>query len=134
MGLLNSKGQTIVEPEYHDIIISDDNKLITLRNLQDEYSVINREGVEIVPPGKYSYIDGFWKGICRVNCTNHPSPTNPLEQFVRHWGIINQERGVILPVEYDRIWNFYGKDRIDTQISKNDISQQYTLPYFNSKK
>ncbi len=42
---------------------------------------------------------------------------NP-EAFAK-WGIINERGEEVLPLEYDEVWNFFGKNRYSTRVVKN---------------
>lgn len=66
------------------------------------------DGTEVVPFGKYHWIDGFDNGIARVNNGNK-------------WGLINEKGKEVLPLEYDQIWNFYDKKRISTRVVKDNV-------------
>jgi hypothetical protein len=41
-------------------------------------------------------MDGFWDGLARVMINDK-------------WGLINTAGEIVLSIEYDKIWNFYGK-------------------------
>ena len=49
----------------------------------------------------FDYVDGFRNGLARVRQGNK-------------WGIVNEQYEVVVPIEYDAVWKFYGKsyDRI----------------------
>ena len=104
----------ILDCEYVNIYVSDDNKLFTLTNGNIHYSVVDREGNVIVPYGKYSFIDGFAKSYARVKKDNK-------------WGIINEKDKEVLPVIYDNIQNFFGINKVSTKVRKDGIE---TYVYF----
>jgi len=91
----------LVEKEFGSV------KVIENRNYQ--WSIVDLEGNVIVPFGKYDWIDGFDHGLARVNKVG---PNG------KKWGIINMAGEEVLPVEYDSVWNFYGKNRNSTTIEK----------------
>ena len=123
------------------------NNIFVVRNKNYEWGVLNINGFEIVPFGKYEWIDAFDSGLCRVRSHGHIRNTcNVLavvqdshhvvtdkdeikkihdEDFRHHperyakWGIINENGEEVLPVEYDEIWNFVGKNRQSTKVVKN---------------
>ena len=82
-------------------------KVLQKRNYQ--WGVVDLEGNEIVPFGRYDWIDGFDHGLARVNKVGLNG---------KKWGIINMAGEEVLPVEYDSVWNFYGKNRNSTTIEK----------------
>lgn len=120
---------------------------------RDDYKwgVIDSAGNEIVPFGKYGWIDGFEKGLCRVCSHGRMMYTKNIiavissgneviqdqnmiekqvqEDFRNHreayakWGIINEKGEEVLPVEYDEVWKFYGKGKIKTKVVKDGIAK-----------
>ena len=40
------------------------------------------------------------------------------------WGIINEKGEEVLPVIYDNIWNFYGKNRYSTKVEKDGYTSE----------
>lgn len=120
-GLLDSNGKEIFGVIYSQIAVSDDRQLFCLQSFGGGYSVCNRQGEVIVPEGVYDYIDGFTKGYARVKIAR---ATNGSLLFANKWGIINTKGEVVLPVEYDNIWNFHeGKDWPYTTIEKQGVGQ-----------
>ena len=91
----------LVEKEFGSV------KVIENRNYQ--WSIVDLEGNVIVPFGKYDWIDGFDHGLARVN---------KLCPDGKKWGMINMSGEEVLPVEYDSVWNFYGKNRNSTTVEK----------------
>lgn len=110
-GLLNSKGKFILEPEYKQIGVSNDNRILTIQHMDGQYEVIGVDGEVIIPKGTYPWIDSYDCGLARVyigNCEN------------KKWGIIDAHGNIILPLKYSNIWNFYKKKRNDTTIEVCD--------------
>ena len=124
-GLINYKGETIFEPSFYSLIPAIGNKnLYTVQNNHFEYAVLNTDGTEVVPFGKYSWIDGFDNGLARVRIGN---VTNGQKENGNKWGMINENGKVVLPLEYDDIWAFYGKKRVTTKVVKGDVAQIVVL-------
>ena len=121
VGLFDSFGKKILDIHYKGLIISQDGKLITAQNKEGLYGVMNVEGNIIVPFGKYSYIDGFDKGLARVKIGNQ---TNGVANSGNKWGLINDKGEEVMPVEYDNIWKFYGKNRYSTRVEKGGNSSK----------
>jgi hypothetical protein len=107
---INSKGGFITNGEFLWIGISSDNKHITVQDLKKNYAVFDCSGNEIVPFGKYSWIDCFDQGLSRVIVHKDQK---------KSWGIINTKGEEVLPPEYDNIWSFFGKNRDSTKVIKN---------------
>lgn len=101
-GLVDSKGRFILEPEYREIYVSDDNRLLTIRHMDYQYEVITIDGKVIVPKGVYPYVDCFSNGYVRVNCKDGAE---------KRWGLIDTEGKIVLPLRYSSIWNFCGHNR-----------------------
>lgn len=67
MALSITEGKFILEPIYYNITPSIGQiKLYTVQTTKYQCGIINSEGVEIIPFGKYSWIDGFDHGLSRV--------------------------------------------------------------------
>ena len=120
-GLINYKGETIFEPSFYSLLPAIGNKkLFTVQNNHFEYAVLNIDGTEVVPFGKYSWIDGFDNGLARVRIGN---VTNGQRQNGSKWGLIDENGNEVLPLEYNDIWTFYGKKRVSTKVVKDNIAQ-----------
>lgn len=89
-------GANLSEEQYGSLwVIQRDDK---------QWGVIDENDETVVVPfGKYDWIDGFDQGLARVRKGNC-------------WGIINTEGDEVLPVAYDRVWNFLGKWRSSTRV------------------
>ena len=86
-GVINYKGEILIDVDFLTIIPATDNKnLFTVEKKNYGYAVINAYGEEIIPFGKYRWIDGFDNGIARVISYN------------QKWGIINKDGKEILPI------------------------------------
>ena len=129
-GLINYKGETIFEPSFYRLIPAIGNKnLYTVQDKNYKYAVLNIDGKEVVPFGKYSWIDGFDKGLARVIIGN---VTNGQNENGNKCGLIDENGKEVLPLEYDDIWAFYGKKRATTKVIKALIPQHYNLTLFIS--
>ena len=127
-GLINYKGEVLLEPVFYTMISAIGNKrLFTVQNKRYEYGVITADGEEIVPFGKYQWIEGFDKGLARVKLGK---VTNGIKDSGNKWGLIDVDGNEVLPVEYDDIWNFYAKNRITTKIIKDKKSIDFKLSAF----
>ena len=80
--------------------------------------MLHIDGSVVVPFGKYNWIDGFDKGLARVKTGGVTNGINKSK-----WGLIDEKGEVVLPVEYDAIWTFYGKERNSTNVVKGGFSQ-----------
>lgn len=88
---------------------------------------VNAAGQEVVPFGKYDWIDGFDSGLARVKKGKAPNHLNSNNK----WGIINEKGEEVLPVEYENIWNFVGKNRFSTKVVKDGTSHEVYLHELN---
>lgn len=124
-GLINSKGETIFEPSFYSLLPSiGEKKLYTVQNKDYKYAVLNIDGTEVVPFGKYSWIDGFDNGLARVRIGN---VTNEQNENGNKWGLIDENGKEVLPLEYDSIWTFYGKQRVTTKVIKGNVAHNVIL-------
>lgn len=97
---------------------------------KDGFAVIDDDNNIIVPFGKYDFIDGFEKGYARVKHSiiySFTSPSVPRGKDL--WGLINQKGEEVLPVIYDDIWNFYGRDEWTTKVVLDGENKVFNL-YF----
>lgn len=115
LGLLDAKGELIVNCEYAGIIVSDDSEYITLRHSIWGHSLIDRHGNTIIPYGVYDYIDGADHNLVRVFVADKTTKE-------KLWGLVDTSGRVVLPLEYTNIWNFYDKNRRSTTVEKKGIS------------
>lgn len=123
-GLINSKGKLLFEPVFCRLIPAIGNKqLYTVQNRDSQYGVITTDGEEIVPFGKYHWIDGFDKGLARVIL--HEMSND--KEHVSKWGLIDEKGNVVLPIKYDNIWNFYDTNRGTTRVIKGNIVEDLKL-------
>lgn len=126
--VVNAKGKFITPKEYDMIIISSDKRIITVQDRDKGYAVYDIAGNEIVPFGKYSWIDGFDHGLARVKIGKI---TNGMKNTENRWGIINTKGEEALPLEYDNIWNFFCKNRFSTKVIKGGIEKDVYLHDLN---
>lgn len=124
-GLVNYNGE-VLKPEYDIILPSIGSKLFFTVQKDHQYAVLDFNGSILIPYGKYDLIDGFDHGLARVLINNQGESDKTL------WGIINEKGEELLPLEYDEIWNFYGKNKEFTKIRKGDRSYDVNLNYLDS--
>lgn len=101
--------------------------VIVVQRSDFKWGVIDLEGKEIVPFGKYNWIDGFDSGLARVK--SQPFTQENENSFNKtntnfKWGIINEKGEEVLPIEYSSIWKFYGKNRYSTKVIKDGEERQ----------
>ena len=124
-------------------------RVSVVQNRDFQFAVINSDGEVIVPFGKYAWIDGFDSGLARVRTAgvrvNDPNLCAVINDSINvidgkaltayyndlkrshpdqlsRWGIINMDGEEVVPVKYDNVWNFFGKNRKST-IVENDGSR-----------
>lgn len=124
-------------------------KVRVVENAAYQWAVIDDQDNIIVPFGKYGWIDGFDSGLARVRtrtlseCTRDAvierfDLTNANSSGVicngadgAKWGIINECGEEVLPVIYDRVWNFFGKDLSSTTVEKDGESSVVSFSDLN---
>ena len=122
IGLVNSKGEVLITPKYYSFDLSYDNRFATVRDDNLRYGVIDLQERVIIPFGKYKYIDVFCYGLSRVaRQLINGNSTKDL------WGIVDTSGTEVLPVIYDKVWNFKVKGRVDTLIFKDQIVKRFVL-------
>ena len=124
-GLINHKGEFILEPTYQSLTPAIGNKNLFTVELNWKYGVLTALGEEIVPLGKYDWIDGYDNGLARVNIKNNTG--QGMLGCTSKWGIIDEKGNEVLPVEYDSIWNFYGKNRTYTKVVQEGKERNVSL-------
>lgn len=127
-----------------------------------KWGVKDINGKEIVPVGKYGWIDGFDHGLARVRThgefrgswetvfINDPETGEIVSdkqkmaeieakdrklhpEHYAKWGIINEQGEEVLPLEYDNIWNFQNKNRTSTRVEKQGFAKEVYFKDLNSK-
>lgn len=125
-GLINHKGEVIIEPENHSLFISKNSRniLLTIQNKNGKYGVINIYGEEIIPFGKYDKIEGFDRGVARVQIGKR---SRNIKDNGNKYGIVNEFGEEVLPIEHDNIWSFYGK-KVDRIVVEDSNCRKY-IPF-----
>ena len=122
-GLINAKGEVVLEPLYLSLIPALNGKpLYTVRNRAYQYGVLTSDGKVEIPFGKYCWMDGFDSGLARVKLSMPRKDADDLISTNSMWGIIDEHDNVVLPIEYDNIWNFYNRNRYTTKVEKDGKS------------
>ena len=100
-----------------------------VENEQFQYGVIDNNGIVVVPFGKYGWISGYDHGLARVKSIHGEGRLSIGSNLMEKpkWGIIDKKGEVVLPVEYDEIWNFLGKGRTTTKVIKEGVSSWFSL-------
>lgn len=62
----------------------------------------------------FDYVDGFRLGLARVRLGNK-------------WGIVNEDFEIIVPIDYDAVWKFYGKGYDRIVLEKNGSKYQVSF-------
>lgn len=113
-GLIRTDGTTFLNVKYNSVTLG---SLITVIG-DDGCFAMDYTGKVIIPKGRYAWMDGFDDGLARVNKT--------IEGKTK-WGIIDCNGEEVVPLDYDKIWNFYGKNMDGTNFEKD--GQKYYLKF-----
>ena len=92
-GIEDGDGRTMLPTLYRLIKFSDTGDVITVQDNDYRYGLFDKEGKEIVPIGKYSFICKVERGFTRVKISKD------------EWGIIDQEGNEMLR-NLNEIWGF----------------------------
>jgi len=90
-GLMDTLGKIVVQPIYDDL--SGLNKNIYSAELNDQICIIDFTGKEIIPFGKYTYVDGFFEGLAKVAAN-------------LKYGYIDTLGNEVIPLQYEDAWSF----------------------------
>lgn len=124
-GLINYKGEEVYPCEYLGILPSfNPTGLFTFISQRREYTVITAGGKEIVPYGKYTWIDGFDQGFARVKVGGSSSS---LDEPEARWGIIDESGNEVKHPELDYVWPFYGKNKLNVKLKQGDTTYVFFL-------
>lgn len=113
-GLIHTDGTMFLDVKYNSVTLG---SVITVIG-DDGCFAMDRNGNVVIPQGRYSWIDGFDDGLARVN---------KQVDGKEYWGIVDCDGKEVLPLDYDKIWNFYGKHLDGTNVVKD--GQQYFLKF-----
>ena len=118
-GVMDATGRLILETDYARIIFSDDSQYITAQTYEcTGFIVYSNKGDVVIAEKEYDWMDGFWKGFARVKRNGK-------------FGVIDTKNQIILPIEYDNIWNFYGKDYDTIIVEKDKTSSHISFDALN---
>lgn len=83
------------------MISSANDNLLVLQIPQGLFGVISKDGIIVVPFGKYDWIEKYDFGVARIK---KGKETNGNRSPVCKWGIIDTNGCELLPTEYDDLW------------------------------
>ncbi len=125
--IISIDGKRLFKEYYKEIIMSVDRQRFVVLKSNGQWAVLDREEFEIVPLGKYDWIDGFRKGFARVK---QGKITNGQTRKGKLWGIINTDGKEILPVAFPNIHSFVDELNDYTTFDKDYI----TIEFFEEEK
>lgn len=97
-GIINRYGNEILPPIYYDIMPYSDYSFVVVYKKNEtiyERSVYDTSGKQIIPPGKYYYIDRFHNGLAAVQ-----------KEQGGKYGFINKKGDLVIPYQYDIVNDF----------------------------
>lgn len=122
-GVINFKGEEILPLNYISIKQAvGNNNLFTVEKTNHQWGVLTLQGQEVVPFGTYTWISGFDNGLAKVKGKVSLDGT-----IKERWGIIDETGKIILPLEYENIWNFYKKNYPSVPMFKNGKEERFKL-------
>lgn len=120
IGLKDQKGDIIIPPQYIEMYNFNCGRSL-VRNEQHQYAYIDINNKQIVPFGKYSWLDSsFVCGFARVMSYD----------FFREkelWGIIDTLGNTVIPIEYDKIWALNEKYLFSVKAFKEEKEELLNL-------
>lgn len=125
--IISIDGERLFKEYYNEIVMSADRQRFVVLNTNGQWAVLDREEIEIVPFGKYDWIDGFRNGFARVK---QGKTTNGKTGEGNLWGIINTDGKEILPVVFPNIHSFVDESKDYTTFDKDYI----TIEFFDEEK
>ncbi len=125
--IITIDGKRLFKKYYKEITMSVDRQKFVVLNSNGQWAVLDREEREIVPFGKYDWIDGFRNGFARVK---QGKTTNGKSGEGKLWGIINTDGKEILPVVFPNIHSFVDELNDYTTFAKDYI----TIEFFDEEK
>lgn len=127
-GVIDYQGKEVLPDEYYRVWLPyKSSNLFTVESDKCKYAVMNTEGKEVIPFGKYTYIDGASYNYFRVKVGGTP---DCLEGNGAKWGIINSKGEEVVPLKYDFIQPFYQKDKASIYL-RLYVPGGYRCDYFN---
>lgn len=112
-GIEDTDSRTILPALYRIIKFSDTGNVITVQDNNYHYGLFDKDGREIVPMGKYSFICKVERGFTRVKISKD------------EWGIIDQEGNEILR-DLDAVWGF-NEERNSFVVTKGGVRYALSL-------
>lgn len=123
VGLLNAKGEVLLEPKYCSISLCD-NLIVAHKGGEKGALVLTKELEVLIPAGTYDEIYPFDKrGLARVY-VKETKPYKNREITIKKWGVINTAGEIVLPLEYTNIWDFYNKPYSTIVVEKSGVTEK----------
>jgi len=97
-GVINRYGKEIIPTTFYDIMPYSDYSFVVVYKKNEtiyERSVYDTSGKQIIPPGKYYYIDRFHNGLAAVQ-----------KEQGGKYGFINKKGDLVIPYQYDIVNDF----------------------------
>lgn len=127
-GIIDYQGKEVLPAEYFRIWFPDtSDTLFTVEDKHCKYAVMDNKRNEIIPLGKYTYIDGASHNYFRVKVGGTPDCVEGQEA---KWGIINSKGEEVVPIKYDFIQPFYQRDKNQVQL-RSYVSDGCHYDYFD---
>lgn len=127
-GVEDLEGNVIVPYGKYEWIDGFDQGLARVRTIGQITYTKNIEELHVMGSGNVEIITNQEEIHQRILEDREKRP----EVFAK-WGIINEMGEEVLPVEYDEIWKFFGKNRSSTKVIKDGIERDVYFYELNPK-
>ena len=127
-GVEDLEGNVIVPYGKYEWIDGFDQGLARVRTIGQITYTKNIEELHVMGSGNVEIITNQDEIHQRILEDREKRP----EVFAK-WGIINEMGEEVLPVEYDEIWKFFGKNRSSTKVIKDGIERDVYFYELNPK-
>ena len=111
--------EEVIDYDWRDYETGETEKVISVLGKCTDYGCYylassNSNHKVYVPIHRYSFIDHFGGAYSRVNIEDKTTGK-------KKWGIINWYGKEVVPVIYDEIWKFFGKDIQNVKLIQNSV-------------
>ncbi|MBQ9201936.1 MAG: WG repeat-containing protein [Bacteroidales bacterium] len=115
-GVVDINGRPVLDVQYRSITICYDEKVFVVELREKGIGIIDFYGNEVVPIGKYNWVDDFYHGLARVIHGDK-------------WGIIDYKGNIVVPFVYENIWTLNDHRYPSVRVEKDGITFHIPIQY-----